>query len=264
MLLHRALSALFLIPLVLAATYVGGIWFFLLVAIAALIAGWEFYRLLPPAGYQPLPLAGLVLILLFLLEALYPGRGIAGGGLALVTIFALAWQVFQANRPGSLVGWGLTISGAVYVGWLAQHFVALRSFQRGLSWILLTFAITWICDSAAYFVGSWKGKRPFFPKISPKKTLEGGIAGVIAGTIAGLVAGSMMSLPWYHALALGALGSLGSTFGDLGESVIKRQVGAKDSSSLIPGHGGMLDRIDSLLFNTTLVFYYAYWILGAR
>ena len=262
--LQRALSAFVLIPLVLSATYVGGIWFFLLVTIAALIAGLEFFRLMRIGGYHPLPLIGMPLILLFLLDARVPGRGIAGGGLALATLLALAWQVFQANAPGSLLGWCLTVAGAVYVGWLSYHFVALRSLGRGLAWILLTFAVTWVCDSAAYFVGRWKGRRPFFPKISPNKTLEGGIAGLLAGTATGLIAGSVMGLSWYHSLALGTLGSLGATFGDLGESVIKRQIGIKDSGSLIPGHGGMLDRIDSLLFNTALVYYYAYWVLGAR
>lgn len=264
MLLQRVLSAMVLIPVTLAATYYGGIWFFALVAVAALLAGYEYYRLLQRGGYHPSYIAGLFLVLLLLLDALYPSRRIAVGGLALVSMLLMTWQVFRENAPGSLADWALNLAGAVYIGWGAHHFVALRQLERGLYWIILLFAVTWICDSAAYFVGRAIGKRRFFPKISPKKTLEGAIAGVVAGIAASIIVGLLIGLPWPHGLVLGVLASLGSTFGDLGESVIKRQVGVKDSSNLIPGHGGMLDRLDSLLFNVVIVFYYVYWVLGAR
>lgn len=264
MLRYRVLSALVLMPLVLLATYFGNLWFFAIICIAALLASYEYFSLLKVGGYRPLVALGLLLVFLFLVDGLYPDIRVAGGSLALLGLLGLAWQVGQGNAPGSLLSWALTLSGAVYVGWSAQHFLALRSLEGGLQWILLTFAITWICDSGAYFVGRWKGKHPFFPLISPKKTREGAIGGAVTGVAAGLIGGMLVHLPWYHALALGVLGVLGATFGDLAESVVKRQVGVKDSSHLIPGHGGMLDRIDSLLFNAVIVFYYLYWVVGLR
>lgn len=264
MLSQRVLSAVIMLPIVLVATYVGGPWFFALVAVAALGAGYEYLLLLRRGGYAVNWALTLALIAQFLVDALYPNARIAGGGLALIGMALMTWQVLAGNAPGSLASWALNLAGAVYVGWSASHFVSLRALDRGLYWLILAFAITWICDSGAYFVGRARGKTPFFPKISPKKTREGAIGGAISGVLTGLVGGLLMGLPWYHGLALGVLGTLGSTFGDLSESVIKRQIGVKDSSHLIPGHGGVLDRVDSLLFNVVIVYYYAYWMLGVR
>ena len=264
MLLQRVLSAAVLIPIVLLATYQGGIWFFLLVALAALLATYEYLQLIKLGGYRPTFLLTLPLVFCFLLDSYWPGQRIAGGGLAIIGALLMTWQVFQANAPLSTANWALNLAGAAYIGWGASHFIALRNLENGLYWVALMFAITWVCDSAAYFVGCNLGRNPFFPKISPKKTREGAIGGLVGGVAASLLGGALIGLPWYHSLLLGILGSLASTFGDLSESVIKRQVGVKDSSHLIPGHGGMLDRIDSLLFNAVAIYYYAYWILGIR
>lgn len=258
------MSIALFVPLVLVTTYLGGLWFFLFVLLVALVAGREYYQLLDRGGYQPQHLAGLAFIALFILAQRFPNQRIAEGTLAGGAMALLTWQVFRGNAPGSLASWGLTLAGAIYLGWLPGHFVALRELTDGLWWVLLAFAITWVCDSAAYIVGHVWGKRRFFPRISPRKTLEGAIGGLAFGLITPLAFTSILPLSWAHALLLGLVGSVASTFGDLGESVIKRQIGVKDSSTLIPGHGGMMDRIDSLLFNVVIVYYYAYWILGTR
>jgi phosphatidate cytidylyltransferase len=260
---QRALSALVLLPVVLGATYLGGVWFFLVVFAAAMIAGWEYYRLLGIGGHHPSTVIGLILIAALLADARWPGHRIAAGALALLNAAMLVREVNRGNAPGSLAGWELTFGGAIYVGWGAHHFLALRALPLGMGLALLTYFVTWMCDSAAYFVGRWKGKSPFYNLISPRKTREGAIAGIVGGTLTGLVVGSIIGIDWYHGLALGIIGSLGATYGDLAESLIKRQVGVKDSSNLIPGHGGMLDRLDSLLVNVILVYYYAYWLMGS-
>jgi phosphatidate cytidylyltransferase len=165
--------------------------------------------------------------------------------------------VFRKNAPGSLSNWAFTIAGAVYIGFSSSHFVRLRLVGQGMSWVALALLSTWICDSGAYFVGCAVGKHKFFPKISPKKTWEGAIAGLFSGVIATVLLGYLLldlGIGW--GIILGMLLVLGATFGDLAESVIKRQVGVKDASELIPGHGGMLDRVDSLLFVVPLVFYF--------
>jgi phosphatidate cytidylyltransferase len=149
------------------------------------------------------------------------------------------------------------------VGLLFSQFVALRNLPGGLGWTLLVLFPTWICDSFAYLFGRVWGKHPFFEWISPKKTWEGAVAGWIGGTGTALVIGHMLGLSVPLALALGVAISVAATFGDLVESMIKRQVGVKDSGSLLPGHGGILDRMDSLLFAGVVVRCFVFGVIGA-
>jgi phosphatidate cytidylyltransferase len=231
------------------------------VAVVALLAGYEFYRMMRNAGYEPSYLAGLALIAVLMLDAYYPNQGTWRWGAAGVVMLLMVWQILQRDAQGFLVNWALTLAGALYVGALAGHMVSLRNLPQGLGWLLLTFAATWTCDTAAYFAGKWWGKHGFFAHVSPHKTREGAITGFLAGTLATVVAGRWMGLLLWQSLALGALLVLGITFGDLAESLLKRQVGVKDSGSLIPGHGGVLDRIDSLLFAGVIVYYFVVWVV---
>jgi len=258
-LIHRVLSAIVLIPLVAVAVYCGGLWFFALATVAALLATQEFLTIVRRKDYAPSYLLGLSLTGLLMVSGMYPEGHVASLSLAAVTMLALVWEVVRGNAPGSLEGWALTVAGPAYVGGLGRHFVMLRGLPGGMWWIAYAFLITWLCDSAAYFVGSWIGRHPFFERISPHKTREGAIAGLVAGTVTAAVLGLLFHIPVHVGIALGLVISLAATFGDLAESVIKRQVGVKDSSNLIPGHGGALDRIDSLLFTATVMYYFALW-----
>jgi len=258
-LIQRVLSSIVLIPIVAAAVYSGGLWFFALVILAALLATYEFLTIVRLKDYRPSGLLGLSLTVLLMASGLRPHAPIASFALAAVSMLTLVWELLQGNTPGSLESWALTLAGPLYIGGLARHFVMLRALPDGMYWIGLAFLTTWACDSAAYFIGSWIGKHPFFQRISPRKTMEGAIAGLVAGTLVGALLGLMLHIPLYLGIPLGLLISLAATFGDLSESLIKRQVGVKDSSNLIPGHGGALDRIDSLLFTVTVVYYFALW-----
>jgi phosphatidate cytidylyltransferase len=134
----------------------------------------------------------------------------------------------------------------------------LRQLDDGLYWLMIALLCTWVCDTAAYAVGKLWGRHKFFPAVSPKKTWEGAVGGLIGGLLAAVGLGRWLvglSVGWGLLLGLAIVGA--ATFGDLAESVIKRQVGVKDSGQLIPGHGGMLDRIDSLLFVVPVVYYFA-------
>ncbi len=261
MLIHRVLSSLVLLPVVLGAAYLGGPYFSVVVAVAALLAGYEFYRMMRSGGYEPSYGIGLALIAVLLLEVCYPGHEIWRLGAAGAAILLLVRQLFRGNTPGFLANWALTLAGAVYVGLLAGHMISLRNLPQGLGWLLLTFAATWTCDTAAYCAGHWWGKRGFFTEISPSKTLEGAIGGALFGMLATVLAGQWLGLALWQSLLLGVLLVLAITFGDLAESLLKRQVGVKDSGALIPGHGGMLDRIDSLLFAGTVVYHFAVWVV---
>lgn len=261
MLPHRVLSAIVLLPVVLGAAYLGGPSFAVAVAVAALLAGYEFYRMMRKAGYEPFYLAGLALIAVLMLDAYYPNQGISRWGAAGAVMLLMVWQILRGGAQGFLANWALTLAGALYVAGLAGHLISVRNLPQGLGWLLLTFATTWTCDTAAYFAGKWWGKRGFFAHVSPHKTREGAIAGFLAGTLSTVIAGRWMGLFLWQSLALGALLVLGITFGDLSESLLKRQVGVKDSGSLIPGHGGVLDRIDSLLFAGVIVYYFVVWVV---
>jgi phosphatidate cytidylyltransferase len=260
-LIHRVLSAIVLLPIVLGAAYLGGPYFATVVGVAALLAGYEFYRIMRTAGYEPSYLAGLSLIAVLMLDAYYPNHEIWRWGVAGAVILLMVWQILRTDAQGFLVDWALTLVGALYVAVLLGHMIALRNLPQGLGWLLLTFAATWTCDTAAYFAGNWWGKHGFFSRVSPHKTREGAIAGMLLGTLATLVAGHWVGLLFWQSAALGVLLVLGITFGDLAESLLKRQVGVKDSGALIPGHGGMLDRIDSLLFAGVIAYYFVVWVV---
>jgi phosphatidate cytidylyltransferase len=210
-------------------------------------------------NHHPFPAVGM-----FLAVAL-PGAAYVDPSLMLLLpIIAVAVAgslVIAMLRPsldGALVDWALSLAGMLYVTLLLSYFVALRVHQ-GLSWMLIALICTWACDSFAYLVGKAIGRHPFAPRISPKKTWEGTIGGVVGATICGLLAVPLLNMPALAGLLLGCAIAVVAVAGDLAESFIKRQAAIKDSGSLIPGHGGALDRVDSLLFTVTLVYYVSIW-----
>lgn len=190
----------------------------------------------------------------------------------IVPLIALLFE--RRDLRGRLVGWALTLAGTLYVAWLMSHFQALRLVggdDVGRGWVFYTLAATWAFDSGAYLVGSRIGKHRFMTWISPKKTWEGAAGGFLlcllitamarmpigGGPLVSRFGWAPLSIPLWHVPFLTLAVSAAAQFGDLAESMIKREAGAKDASELIPGHGGMLDRIDSLLFTVVLVYYYA-------
>lgn len=257
MLRTRIVSAAILIPIVGAAVYLGGLFYLGLVLLAALLAGWEYVGLVRHSGAAVSPVIALGLAALLILDAQFPTLHARWWAPQVAVLSALTAHVFRANGAGALAGWGLTVAGGGYLGYSFAQFVRLRAGPDGISWIALAFLGTWITDTGAYLVGRVVGRRPFFPRISPKKTWEGAIGGLVTGVAAVMGMGAWwLGLSAPLGLALGVLLALGATFGDLAESVLKRQVGVKDSGNLIPGHGGMLDRVDSLLFVVPIVYYF--------
>lgn len=268
MLQQRVLSAAILLPIVLGLTYLGGWAFFSLVFAAALLAGYEFYRLLASRGHHPATALGLTMIAGFVVAGLQAEGRLARPVLAIGLILSLLWQLGRPSSQRSLSDWAFTVAGSVYVGWLASFLVSVRDLPDGLGWTLVIFVGSWVNDSAAYLTGVYLAGRylsrhPFSPSVSPKKTWEGAVAGWLTCTIAIAALAVRLNAPLLPGIGLGlAVGVLG-TMGDLGVSFIKRQVGVKDSSSLIPGHGGVLDRMDSLLFVGALVYYFVMWFTGS-
>ena len=183
---------------------------------------------------------------------------------AVVAIWALAFGAWLPRRPAGgigLLGWGLTLGAALYPGGLLSYAPLLRALRQGREWVLVAVFVTFAADSAAFFVGRKFGRTSLAPEISPGKTWEGAAGGVLGavGAMAALAFLLDLDAPWAQLLVLGALMGVAGQLGDLVESRLKRLAGVKDSGRIIPGHGGVLDRVDSIVFNVVLVYYFVVW-----
>jgi phosphatidate cytidylyltransferase len=183
-----------------------------------------------------------------------------GAGLALAVVLGLILPLVRTTDPlGATQRLGLSLLGVLYFGFLTAHIVLLRSGDNGWRWVLFTVFTAMGSDSGGYFAGRAFGRHKLAPAVSPSKTVEGGM-GAIAGAVLIAVFAKVFIIPQLgvrEAMALGAVVSVLAQLGDLCESALKRAFGAKDSGWIIPGHGGILDRLDSLLFPIVFAYYYA-------
>jgi phosphatidate cytidylyltransferase len=250
----RTIVGLVALPLILAPIWWGGLWCLLLILAIALVGGLELFTLLANGGYQPARWLGFVWIVALVSTGWQPGLPLAPLVITVGLLATLVFVLFQPERPVDT--WLATSGGAIYLGLMLGQTMALRQLPDGLWWFLFGVIITWSNDTAAYFAGVTRGRRPLWPRLSPRKTWEGTVAGWLAAALMGalLVAIFPLQTPLLFGAALGALGGIFALFGDLSISMLKRQVGVKDSSHLIPGHGGVLDRLDSILFVMPLVY----------
>jgi phosphatidate cytidylyltransferase len=251
---NRLLSAIILIPVVFAAVYFGGLFYFVVFATALVLAGWEFCAMAHRAGHEPQLFFGLALIALFALNA-YAHLNAARDIVVAILALSLIAAIFR-HGAGWLVGWALTLTGALYIGGLGSYIIALRELPNGLPWTVLALFSTWATDTFAFMVGTAFGRRPFFQHISPKKTWEGALGGLGGAIFAAWLFGTLYGLAPLAGALFGLGVGIAGTLGDLAESLVKRQLGAKDSGVIVPGHGGALDRLDSLLFAFAFAYYY--------
>lgn len=267
---QRAISAAVLVPVLLVVLALGGPVLAVAVALVTALAALEVFRLLQAAGYPALPTLGTALALAVVADAAVPGV-LEGSGFLLGAVGIVLVAVAAFARPDphdGVAAWIGTIFGAVYVSLLAFLLrlghsappvaadapVAWLGAER--SWILLLVLAVWSYDTGAYLVGKRLGRTRFLTHISPSKTIEGLIGGLVATTV--VVAGLLWAvgqLP-IHALVLGPLMAGAAQIGDLAESMLKRAAGVSDSGTLIPGHGGILDRVDSFLFAAPVLTLY--------
>lgn len=272
-------AALFIPLLVLLAWLGGAAYLLLTIAAIALMLG-EFYAMMEQKGLSPHWKSGFLAALLFpvgLYSRLRSGRVDEwhAGGLLTFLLFAIFLaELRRGTGRQAAVNTSATLLGVLYVGWLGSHLAGLRElppvlgmpYAQGMSFALLPFFLAWSCDTAAYGVGRAIGKRKLAPTLSPKKSVEGAVAGLAASVAAGLIARVWFApyLSLVDALVLGTLVGFFAQVGDLVESLLKRDAATKDSSELIPGHGGALDRFDSLLFAAPIVYYYLIFRTVAR
>jgi len=262
MLKQRVITALWGIPLVVVAVWFDGPlpWFTILAAVAGLLACLEFYRVSGVSNVLPLAIFGLVVTVLFIG---YPHCTFASALPVLLTaavVLSLIILVVMRKREGIFSNWAWMMGSILYIGWLLSLLVTIR-LDAGRDWLYLVLFATFASDTSAYFIGKAFGKHKLAPGISPGKTWEGAVAGVVGAVVICLLfmLDTPLQLPfgYGHAVILGVLISVFGQLGDLVESLFKRSFGAKDSGGIMPGHGGILDRLDSLLFAGAVVYGYS-------
>ena len=267
---ERAISAAVLVPVLLIVIAIGGPVLALAVTLVTAIAAVEVFRLLHGGGYAPFLALGTAVAVTIVLDAAFPevleGSGLLLGAIGIVLVAVASF--IKADPRDGLQSWMATVFGAFYISLLsfiirlghagpdvpASAPLDFLGPERG--WILMLLFTVWALDTGAFLVGRTIGRTKFIAHISPAKTVEGVAGGVVASTV---VVGALL---WglgqnpVHALLLGPLVALAAQAGDLAESVIKRAAGAKDSGTIIPGHGGVLDRVDSFIFAAPVMTLY--------
>jgi phosphatidate cytidylyltransferase len=268
------------IPVVLGAAWMGGWVLALLLAAVAGLAARELFLLALRKGSRPLLVLGTAGAAGFVLAgAFFPERGPLGplyaSVLPLLLLAALSLVIWRRGIDGDpLRSAAITVFGAAYTGGLLAFALFLRHLPgvelawHGTALVFAPVLLTWVSDSCAYFTGRRFGRRKLIPSVSPGKTVEGAIGGVLGTLVAAVLYARLLNdipgieLPLYLAVAFGLLVTVTGQLGDLAESLLKRDAGVKDSGTFLPGHGGALDRVDSLLF--TLPVAYAFLMLLAR
>ncbi|MFD3156555.1 phosphatidate cytidylyltransferase [Haloimpatiens sp. FM7330] len=262
----RYIGALFLAPL-LIFLFIGGMPLKILTVVLSLLGLYEFFKVVKQGKIKPFSFLAyaLTLVYYFLLKTQI-NYDIFTLGLILITLLMLCIPII--NIEYTFIDVAVTILGFIYVSVFFSFIVLVNNKTYGNYLIWFIFLSSWLCDTSAYYAGRLLGKRKLCPKVSPKKTIEGSIGGMIGSILACTVYGqilvskNILNIDIYHFVILGAICGILCQFGDLVASSIKRYVGVKDYSNLIPGHGGILDRFDSILFSAVVVYYYLTLIIG--
>lgn len=277
---RRLVTAFFAIAGYILIVFLGHGWPFALgVALMSIIGVNEFYGAVRRQGGEPSDFLGIIACLVFQVAALRRGsNGLDPYLPALLATLLLATMMVELTKRRSrpIINIGATLLGAIYVGWLFSYLTLLHGMRQPYltppihgttvgEWaVIMVGAITWAGDGAALFTGIVAGRHKMAPLISPHKTWEGAVGGVLTSEIVSLIMGSWLRFPMQHAAILGvALGCAG-LLGDLTESALKRELKVKDFGTMFPGHGGMLDRLDSVLFTAPFYYYYISFFLLAH
>jgi phosphatidate cytidylyltransferase len=272
MLRQRVLSAIVFVPILFVSIWFGNPWFSIVVAVAAILGIIEFYAMVARKGWRPLTFFGTLWTLFFIFNAYYAYQYSSEATWLLVTLalvtsavaLSLLWVLFlRPAAEGTLASWASSLAGIFYLGWLLSYWVLIMN-SYGRDWVLLALFSTFAFDTVAYFVGRAWGRHKMAPTISPGKTWEGGFGGLVGVIVVVIVLALLLDvdISYSEMVLLGFLIAVFAQLGDLAESKIKRSMGVKEASNLIPGHGGILDRLDSVVFTGVVVYYCLRWFIG--
>ncbi|MBE3126814.1 MAG: phosphatidate cytidylyltransferase [Candidatus Atribacteria bacterium] len=239
--------------------------FFIIIIIIALLGLKELYSIAYKLGYRPSYILGSVLTFYFIIIRVYDiycwNYYIENIIITFFIILTFIFQLFKKDYSKVLAEISITIFGSIYLGYLLSFMLKIKDLPNGNYYLISLLIITWANDTGAYLIGTKFGKNKIFPKISPKKTIEGSIGGIIFSIASTFALKNWLNLTFNELLSLGLIISIIAQLGDLFESVLKRGSGIKDSGTLIPGHGGILDSLDSLIFTAPIFYYYYYIVL---
>jgi len=259
---QRILTALVGVPLLIGAIWLGFPWLTILVAITALLGLWEFYRMAP--GVKAVLVLGAVWVLLFMVAGQtaddlydYSPHLLLGAGILLT----VPWPILNRSKNGAFSTWAHSIGGPAYLGFLLAHALMLREFDGAAdtsrNWLLFALLVTFATDTGSYFTGRVLGTHPMAPAISPGKTWEGAFGGFLWAVAVAAALGAVLelSVPLWKSSLVGVAVGVVAQMGDLVESRFKRATGVKDAGTILPGHGGILDRLDSIVLTLPVVYY---------
>jgi phosphatidate cytidylyltransferase len=264
---RRIITSIILVPVVVAMVWFDQPvpWFTVLAVAWGLGAVNEFYGIVKRSkDLSPLKYIGMLWVVLFIvssylvqvpyLNRVNPTYLLMSASVILPLIILL----LRRGKENAFANWAWTVSGILYIGWLLSYYVALRTLPDGRGWVFLAILSTFASDACAYFAGRSLGRHKLAPYISPKKTWEGVVGGVAGAIVFSVAVTLVFHLPitWWGAIILGILVSIIGQLGDLVKSLFKRNMAVKDSGTVLPGHGGLLDRMDSLAFAGVLVYYF--------
>ena len=266
---QRVITGVVGVPLVILAIWFGDPWFSLLIAAAALASTYEFYRLYDFDNRGPLLYVGLILVLGLALGPHYQERSpdVLAAVITATVLISLIWLLGLSSKDKAFSKWAWAIAGAFYIGWMLSYWLSLRGLEDGRNWVCLAMLTTFANDTGAYFIGRAWGRHRLAPMISPSKTWEGVIGGLVSAILGAMVIAAVLnpispfSFRYWQIIVLGFLVGLFAQLGDLVESLLKRNMRVKESGSLLPGHGGVLDRFDSLIFVGAVIYYYLIWVV---
>lgn len=263
----RVIVAIFGIPFLIAVTYFGGIPFLALGFIIGLASYYEFHIMTKNKKTNTNLFIGMAAVFVIILNAYFSFTGYLF--ILLITIALLTLTEMFRNNGSAIHNIGSSLLGIVYIGLSTAALIFLRQFYgqsemlytQGGFLILAMFASIWICDSAAFFIGTAFGKHKLFPRISPNKSWEGAVAGFVFSIITMIAARALIVdfLSMTDTIIIGIIVGIFGQMGDLVESMIKRDAAVKDSSSILPGHGGIFDRFDSIMLSSIMVYLYLFY-----
>lgn len=259
MLYLRVISALVGIPVVIAAVHFGGIWYALLLLIVCNLGIYEYCSIYKKQDYKLPLMIGMPGVSLFLIAIYFEQISLIYPLIIIIFAVLYMYALFNMERF-SIAESAILLWGIVYLGGLTGYMLLLRMLTEGALYTYILLFSVWIHDTLAYFIGTKWGVRKFAPLISPNKSVEGSMAGILGLTAivfsTSILAPDLLPLAPMQAIALGLGIAVFAQLGDLLESALKRQLKVKDSGGLIPGHGGILDRFDSLLFTAPFIYYF--------
>lgn len=241
-----------------------------LVAIFMGLAAWEYVSLFRLGGLQPARLLVVGGTLSLVLGRMINGFDSAPWIITLLILLVMTYHLvaYERGRDQAGTDFSVSIAGILYIGWLGAYFISLRSLPEGMWWVLVVLAGVMFADSGAYFIGKGFGRHLLSPRLSPKKTWEGYFGGIVVGVILTTLLAALIhqavepesAITPLRGALVGLVMGVIPTLGDLGESLIKRQMGVKDSGNILPGHGGAFDRVDSWLWAVAIGYYMVIWL----